>query len=596
MLPGTNRSDSILVNISGNCSSSGTCNGCQALGVGNVKVNGTIANPSLQVFNPSLCPIMIEPDPPRRPLTPIESGDSRICEGTSQPRLPLTASVTTRSASSSATLSMTASRAGTRNVQSLTNSATTSKTMHRFDRTLTKERRRERTRSNTHSLIPVRVPERRALPTATSTIAPLLGSTTAAKAVVGVGTASTALTGLVSPTTAGGAIRVGSVASVVDCEFSDDDTDPSYLDLPIQTVIGTGNFSTFAGSAFATAAIFLGVPFVALAAVGFSARRWHNVVKGLVPFQRLIVANGLFMALGYVGPNIFYALILVAAHDGNAEEIVVVVVAALIVLTVIVVVALVLKCFALHFRVEDPPPNEEIEPENLTPNSMMVESFGTKFDAARSTAGIVRVYFLEELLVSILLQSLSGIRPRSGLCGPVAASMAVVAAFHLLYLILVRPYASRLELGFSVIGAVLLLVMSVLAVLINLINGSGLLLSGLAVVTLLENILFFAQMIVMAIAVLASQHRKRLERSWEPDVAMKDIEQSLLVVTETTTTQDVNVNDVTSPLSPSTPSSPHNLLVVPSTPSSVPTPPLNVKTPALMHNPLLTSTSNPINF
>jgi hypothetical protein len=391
---------------------------------------------------------------------------------------------------------------------------------------------------------------------------------------------------------------------VVDCEFTDDDTEPSYLDLPIQTAFGTGNFSAFAGSALASTFIFLVIPSALLTAIAFAARRWPAEVHRLAPFQRRIVSNVVFMALGYMGPNICYSFVLVAAHDGNPYENLSVIVAGLIVLVIIITIVHVLRRFAAFFRTVSAAhgalESRELVFENTVPSSMMFESFGTTFDAARSTAGIVRVYFLEELLTSILLQSLSGIRPRSGLCGPVAVSMAVVAAFHVLYLLLVRPYASKLELGFSVVGAVLLLVL--LAVVINLINGSGFLLSSLAVVTLMENILFFVQMVVMAVAVLASQHKKRLEQHWEVDLPMKDVAESLLLpIPESPESlgqdnrQGIPLLSTSTGNSVTSPSS-LPMLSSSSSSSSISPPPLNVKTPALVHNPLLTSSSNSINF
>ncbi len=105
-------------------------------------------------------------------------------------------------------------------------------------------------------------------------LATVLGSEVAERIVSGTGATSTALTGLVSsPATTTRSLRVGAVARVVDCAFTEQDQEPSYMDLPVQTTLGAGRFSSYAGSALASTIVLIALPFMALLVVALAGRR-----------------------------------------------------------------------------------------------------------------------------------------------------------------------------------------------------------------------------------------------------------------------------------------------------------------------------------
>jgi hypothetical protein len=263
------------------------------------------------------------------------------------------------------------------------------------------------------------------------------------------------------------------------------------------------------------------------------------------------------MALSYLGPNVIYALVLVSAHGGSVTEIAVVASSAFAVTVIVAVLAGVVgpgfftlfrssnsaeeaerggRGATADDRSEGPAPapqpkktdgaSERYEPEfeNVNDQSMMMESFGPAFDGARSAAGWVRIYFLEELLVSAVLQGISGIRPEHDICGPVAISMASVAFLHLLYLLVIRPYSARIELAFAVVGATLVVVLASLATALTYSpadsSSESVLLKAVGVIVLISTALFFLQLVVMLVAALATNHKKRLQRQLEQSEEM----------------------------------------------------------------------------
>lgn len=302
----------------------------------------------------------------------------------------------------------------------------------------------------------------------------VVGSETLGKIVVAAGLTGAAVSGLVSsPATMSRAGRMSSIARVLDCSFNDADSEPSYLDLPLQMQLGNGPFAAYAGSSLASCMTLLVIPFGILLAVAFLGRHHGGTFLQLVrKVQERIVSNFCFMSLGYIGPNILYAFVLVASHSGAPKEIGAVATSSVVVFCLLgLLVSVVIWKFSSWFHSIDPAtesacatkpplPVSQLRFENASPQSMLMESFGTVFDAARSAAPVVRSYFLEELLVSILLQCLSGVRPTGSSCGHITTSMTIVSAVHVLYLVAVRPYAAHLEFLFALLTALLILALS----------------------------------------------------------------------------------------------------------------------------------------
>ncbi len=347
----------------------------------------------------------------------------------------------------------------------------------------------------------------------------------AARVVVGTGTTSAAVsTIIIVPSVATRVLQVNAVARVMDCAFVYSDESPSYMDLPLQFSFLSGKFALYAGSSLASCVGLLVLPSMILFGNGMLGRRstWLSN-KTLRILQERVFSNFFFMALGYVGPNLFFPFALVVAHDGSAGEVACVTAASAIALILITLLAAVLLSkFESWFVFSPPTSTGEAAPGmgrvsrfgNREPGSMMIESFGCAFDAARSDSPIVRVYFTEELLVSVLLQSLSGIRPKSGLCVPVAGSMVAVAVMNLLYATVIRPYSERPEILFAGMNGVLLLAITLIALLVTLLGRLPDLVAAFGVVVLLLNAGFFLQLVVGCANGLALAHRMRLEHQW----------------------------------------------------------------------------------
>lgn len=371
-------------------------------------------------------------------------------------------------------------------------------------------------------------------------VANLFNSETISVVVRATGGTSAVLSSFVaSPSTASRALRVGTVARVIDCAFVDSDAEPSYMDLPVQATVGRGEFGAVAGSTVASTGTLIVLPFLALSFVALYGRQRKDCtwVRRL---QQNVVANFCFMALGYIGPNIFYSLILVVLHGGTGAEVGAVSLSATAVSLLTMVVAVVLlNRFHSWFRViqgetthnaegSSRSPKGQLKFENRQPHSMLLETFGPVFDGTRSDAAILRASYLEELVLSILLQGLSGIRPQSGECGAVAISMAVCAGLHAAYVVSARPYSDPLELLFAILTALLLLSMALVAAATVFLGEIRSLMTALGVLLFLQNASFFAQLVVMGFAVLKRSHRKRLEHQWacksEPQVNEKELE------------------------------------------------------------------------
>jgi hypothetical protein len=305
--------------------------------------------------------------------------------------------------------------------------------------------------------------------------------------------------------------------------------------LPIQIEVGDGEFASYAGSTFATCLTLVALPFIVLLVVAGIGRQCYQTI--LAKLQEFVVANLCFMALGYLGPNFLYSMVLVTAHNGTTTEIGLVVGPSFMVLSLVgLLFVVLLKKFDSWFVVGQPhcdatttttevknAKDPSIEFRNRDPSSLLLESFGATFSAARSDSIIVRLYYVEELVASIIMQSLSGIRPSNGQCSPVAISMALVAGLHLLYVLVVRPYADPLELFFAALGAILLMAMTAVAAATTLLGGdNAYLLTALGVIMLLQSISFLFQLVVMGVATLVRQHKQRLDRQWALRTDTKD--------------------------------------------------------------------------
>ena len=116
-----------------------------------------------------------------------------------------------------------------------------------------------------------------------------------------------------------------------------------------------------------------------------------------------------------------------------------------------------------------------------------------------------------------------GIRPREGNCGYVAIAIAVVALLHLLFLIVVRPYSSKLELSCSLLSAVVLVAIALLAVVATFGTASSSVKHWLGYLLLAESVVVFIQVVVLALhGYTVGQRKKLLEHQARVDSAFID--------------------------------------------------------------------------
>lgn len=104
----------------------------------------------------------------------------------------------------------------------------------------------------------------------------------------------------------------------------------------------------------------------------------------------------------------------------------------------------------------------------------------------------------EEVLVGVLLSLLAGIRPEQDRsCRYTASCMLGVTALHVLYLLGIRPYRSRLDTAFANLNAILLVTQAILAVIITVTGATeGLLLTGFGFLGMALLILTVVQFVV----------------------------------------------------------------------------------------------------
>jgi hypothetical protein len=113
------------------------------------------------------------------------------------------------------------------------------------------------------------------------------------------------------------------------------------------------------------------------------------------------------------------------------------------------------------------------------------------------TKVLVRMFFFEDVAVAMLFALLGGIKPRSiDGCTIVSGGMIAVGVVHLAYLVLLRPYGSRLEQILAVSGGGGLLTLGVIAIAAM---KQPSLVTTLGVVQLLIDAFFFVQVGILGV-------------------------------------------------------------------------------------------------
>jgi hypothetical protein len=351
-------------------------------------------------------------------------------------------------------------------------------------------------------------------------------SDTVAVIIASAGAASTAVSGLVSPGAATQNNRLGALTNVLNCLYTEADSDPSPFDQPFQVNFGSGIFATYVGSTTLTVMLFLVFPFLVLT-VGWCLGRRHSSSKTIRTLQGRLFSTLFFTSLGYFGPTVIRGVVLVASHSRTALNVAIMALSAGFVCVIwfgawyVVVSRLPISAHldgtesrVRHGEFERDDCEEAARWSNTKPGSFFVETFGPLFDGAKDTSFLVRIYFVEELSVTIGLQLIDGVRPLTGSCRPLAIAMLVVCLLHLLYAVAVRPHNSKLESLLFVLGAAFLAAVAVNAVMLTSGVDNPTSQQSLAILSLINTIFFFVQAGILGAEALARQHKRKLRQQW----------------------------------------------------------------------------------
>ena len=344
-------------------------------------------------------------------------------------------------------------------------------------------------------------------------ISRLVSSEEAARAVVASGAAAAALAGFAATTSMGHATRMGALIWSVECAFASGELDPpSLVELPLQWSMESqgGSIGSHAGSALLTSAVLVVLPLLMCAVVhailsscGVSER---PVLRSL---QRSVLSRYCLLSMAFFAPNVVMSSVVVVGRGASSGAVVAAICAA--------IVPLLLGCVAgqraLAMDVEVVRLcGGKLELRNRPSSRAYVETFGGLVDGCRDpTPYIVRVCFLEDAAVSLVLSLLSGVSLTTARCEWVALAMLVVCALHLLYVVCVRPLRSALESAMNccLCGVQVLMAALCLAIVSGADSSGGVLMSVLGVVAVVQNASFFVQAATLAACACVSESREK---------------------------------------------------------------------------------------
>jgi hypothetical protein len=353
---------------------------------------------------------------------------------------------------------------------------------------------------------------------ATASVVSTIVGRTAATVIVSTTTGGTAVAALVSsPTAATKAPALASLNQVIQCAFTDGDTEPSSFDFPVPASIGSSPFAKYVGSGLVTTLCLVVIPGVGILLLSHVGRGAGRTLRLL---QRKVLANGVVMTLGYFGPLAFKLPTLIIWHSRALTDVTIALLCPLLVLCLILYLLFaVVRRFDSSVAVITSDGNSsELDFANKKSECLFVETFGLLFDACRSVDLKHRLLYFEDFLVAALLQLLEGVRPeRENSCGAVAAMMGVVCWMHTLYLVVVRPYGDRLELVLVIIGSLMMSAMATLGIIITMTVPFANMTQSpeftvFAYLGLGTTLCFFVQSSVLGLAALVDANKKAFEK------------------------------------------------------------------------------------
>jgi hypothetical protein len=337
-------------------------------------------------------------------------------------------------------------------------------------------------------------------------------------------TASVVCSGVLS---SGAVTRVPIMRSLqasIRCAWVEKELDdrPSYLDLPLQFLsIGDHpKLRYFAGGVVLCGLFVLLWELMSLLCFKIlQGGRVHRKVESMLGIGSLLWQ-------GYLVPNVAQAAVIVCWHSGGLSALSASAMAFLAVVGYSVAKWLWLLLpsqFTAHFptitvsRSNDGQTVKVDYSAGSAASESWLRFFGPMFeDTVDPGRMICRVVVMEEVAVGVVLSILAGIKPEDDeSCRYTAASMLAVTVLHFLYLLVFRPYRTKLDAMFANINAFLMFCQGSFAVIITVEGlGEGPLLTSFGTLGLLQLLLPVLQLIVGG---FYSQILKRRRRRLEPE-------------------------------------------------------------------------------
>lgn len=289
------------------------------------------------------------------------------------------------------------------------------------------------------------------------------------------------------------------------CAFEPDADAPSVFEHPIRPAVGTGPKSQFAGAAVASACLVAlsGAAVLSLGTSNAAAGRetpTDNAGGKLTP--RHVVGITAAIVVAYFSPGVAGAATSSARHGTNAQT--TAAIAAGVALCIVIgVVGAFAACLLLrHAQLVAIPPYGTVL-RSIETRPYYVATVAVFVDAARDLDVLAcRSVYFEDVVFGVLVAVVGGWEPTSsGDCWRIALALALLAALHLAYLAVLRPYAALFDAAFAVANGVCVAGLAVIAL-----ASPGSVAFELCVY--LQTVLFFVQ--PLAAVVVALRERKQV--------------------------------------------------------------------------------------
>ena len=332
-------------------------------------------------------------------------------------------------------------------------------------------------------------------PSAARLAANIVGSEATASAIVQSGVASTLVASLVAmPSAASYASRVGSLAKVANCGFAnrvEAGAIPDRSEHPFHFALGSSGLRHYAGAAVLTVLLFILLPCSLLAAMHWLLGSTPQDSHVLSTLQRHVFGVLASLCFAYFAPNVLGVSASLISFGGTDE---VVAGATLGVAVIAVWCAFVAGLVCVPLRRQKGGRLVWDFRERLCVTFWI---FGEA--AAELSRMTSRLYYEEEVFVSGAFAALVNVPPIRDSCTPVALTVTVLALAHVMFIGLSRPYERGLDNCFSLVAAILQLLLAIVN--IALVQNVGAVAEDIAGALVLSlSGLFFVQALIGAMA------------------------------------------------------------------------------------------------